>query len=170
MIDGGQDFGNAVNRIFAPDLSSMISSMPDYWVPYATKHFVGGGITPRKSNSFADAKLEDAKPDAAGEAPQLQKPMHIAKSVSPPQVLQSSEPDYTDTARNQRFSGNVQIYLWVEEDGSPSHLQVVRPVGLGLDDAAVEAVRRYKFRPAMQNGKPVKVDLYIDVNFTAGLS
>jgi hypothetical protein len=40
-----------------------------------------------------------------------------------------------------------------------------RGVGMGLDEKAVEAVRQYKFKPALQNGKPVPVDLYIDVNF-----
>jgi protein TonB len=44
-------------------------------------------------------------------------------------------------------------------------VRVVRGVGMGLDEKAVEAVRQYKFKPAMQNGKPVPVDLYIDVNF-----
>ena len=54
---------------------------------------------------------------------------------------------------------------WVDENGNPSHVKVVRGVGMGLDEKAIEAVRQYKFKPAMQNGKPVKVDLYVDVNF-----
>jgi protein TonB len=41
----------------------------------------------------------------------------------------------------------------------------VRGVGMGLDEKAVEAVRQYKFKPATRDGKPVKVDLYVDVNF-----
>jgi periplasmic protein TonB len=92
-------------------------------------------------------------------------PMHIGGSVRPPSVLYSVEPEFSEEARKAKFSGNVQVYLWVDEQGNPSHVKVVRGVGMGLDEKAVDAVRQYKFKPAMQNGKPVKVDLYIDVNF-----
>lgn len=92
-------------------------------------------------------------------------PMHIGGSVRPPSVLYSVEPEFSEEARKAKFSGNVQVYLWVDENGNPSHVRVVRGVGMGLDEKAIDAVRQYKFKPAMQNGKPVKVDLYIDVNF-----
>lgn len=57
------------------------------------------------------------------------------------------------------------MYLYVGADGKPSHVRVVRPVGMGLDEKAVDAVRQYRFKPAMKDGKPVQVDLYVDVNF-----
>ena len=82
-----------------------------------------------------------------------------------PVPLFTPEPEFSDEARKAKFSGNVQVYLWVDEQGNPSHVKVARGVGLGLDEKAVEAVRQYKFKPARQNGKPVKVDMYIDVNF-----
>ncbi len=90
---------------------------------------------------------------------------HIGGGVSKPVVLYSVEPEFSEEARKAKFSGNVEVYLWVDENGSPSHIRVVRGVGMGLDEKAIEAVRQYKFKPAMKDGKPVKVDLYIDVNF-----
>ena len=92
-------------------------------------------------------------------------PSHIGGSVSPPRVIRSVDPTYTQDARRAMISGNVQLYLWVDKDGNPSHIRVVRGIGHGLDERAVEAVRQYKFRPAMRDGQPVMVDLYIDVNF-----
>jgi len=92
--------------------------------------------------------------------------MHVGGSVRPPVVISSIDPEFSEEARKAKFSGNVEVYLWVDEHGNPSHVRVVRGVGMGLDEKAVEAVRQYRFKPAMQNGKPVKVDLYIDVNFT----
>jgi len=59
----------------------------------------------------------------------------------------------------------VQVYLVVDVNGNPTHVRIARPIGMGLDEKALEAVRQYKFKPAMNNGKPVPVDLYIDVNF-----
>jgi protein TonB len=92
-------------------------------------------------------------------------PMHIGGAIKPPSVAYSVDPEFSEEARKAKFSGNVQVYLWVDEQGNPSHVRVVRGVGMGLDEKAVEAVRQYKFHPAMLNGKPVKVDLYIEVNF-----
>ena len=92
-------------------------------------------------------------------------PMHIGGGVSKPVITYQPEAEFSEEARKAKFSGNVEVYLWVDESGSPSHIRVVRGVGMGLDEKAIEAVRQYKFKPAMKDGKPVKVDLYIDVNF-----
>jgi len=92
-------------------------------------------------------------------------PVHIGGSVKAPVLVYSVEPEFSEEARKAKFSGDVQVYLWVDEQGLPSHVRIIRGVGMGLDEKALEAVRQYKFKPAMQNGKPVKVDLYINVNF-----
>jgi len=91
--------------------------------------------------------------------------MHIGGGVSMPVVLYQVEPEFSEEARKAKFSGKVTVYLWVGADGKPSHVQVVQGVGMGLDEKAVEAVRQYRFKPAMKDGKPVQVDLYVDVNF-----
>jgi protein TonB len=62
-------------------------------------------------------------------------------------------------------SGDVEVYLWVDEHGNPTHVRVVRGMGMGLDERAVEAVKQYKFKPAMENGRAVTVEMYIDVTF-----
>jgi protein TonB len=93
-------------------------------------------------------------------------PIHAGVGgVRDPVLIHSVEPEFSEDARKHKFSGNVQVYLWVDELGNPSHIRVVRGVGMGLDEKAVEAVRQYKFKPAMKDGKPVKVDMYIDVDF-----
>lgn len=91
--------------------------------------------------------------------------MHIGGMVMAPKVLVAPEPEFSEEARKAKFSGDVQVYLVVDENGMPSHVRVARGVGMGLDEKAIEAVRQYKFKPAMLNGKPVKVDLYVNVNF-----
>jgi periplasmic protein TonB len=90
---------------------------------------------------------------------------HVGGGVSKPDVLYAPEAEFSEEARKAKFSGNVEVYLFVDADGKPSHIRVVRGVGMGLDEKAIEAVRQYKFKPAMKDGKPVQVDLYIDVNF-----
>jgi len=94
-----------------------------------------------------------------------EKPMHIGGKVTKPIVIYSAAPEYTQEARDANFSGNVLVYLWVDADGNPSHIKVMRGVGMGLDESAVEAISQYKFKPATLEGKPVTVDLYIEQNF-----
>ncbi len=93
-------------------------------------------------------------------------PFHVGGSVRAPALVYQPDPEFSEEARKAKFSGNVEVYLWVDEQGNPSHVKVVRGVGMGLDEKALEAVRQYKFKPATQNGKAVKVDLYVEVSFT----
>jgi protein TonB len=89
----------------------------------------------------------------------------IGGGVSPPQVLFAPEPEFSEEARKAKVAGNVLVYLQVDTTGHPTHVRVLRGIGLGLDEKAMEAVRQYKFKPAMENGKPVVVEMNVEVNF-----
>jgi periplasmic protein TonB len=92
-------------------------------------------------------------------------PKHIGGGISSPIPIYTVEPEFSEEARKAKVAGNVLVNLWVGTDGLPSHVHVIRGVGMGLDEKAVEAVRQYRFKPAMENGKPVLVELNIEVNF-----
>jgi periplasmic protein TonB len=92
-------------------------------------------------------------------------PRRIGGGVSQPQLIYSVEPEFSEEARKAKVAGNVLVNLWVGTDGLPSHVHVIRGVGMGLDEKAVEAVKQYRFKPAMENGKPVLVELNVEVNF-----
>jgi protein TonB len=89
----------------------------------------------------------------------------IGGGVRAPVVIAQVDPEFSEEARKQKFSGNVLVDLIVDEHGDPTHVRVARGVGLGLDEKAVEAVRQYRFKPATKDGKPVKVELSIEVRF-----
>ncbi|HMG03287.1 MAG TPA: energy transducer TonB [Edaphobacter sp.] len=89
----------------------------------------------------------------------------VGGSVSMPEVIYSVEPEFSEEARKAKISGDVTVYLWVDERGNPTHIRVLRGMGMGLDEKAVEAVKQYRFKPAMENGRPVKVEMYVVVNF-----
>jgi protein TonB len=89
----------------------------------------------------------------------------IGGGVSRPVLVYEPQAEFSEEARKAKFSGNVEVQLWVDEKGMPSHIRVIHGVGMGLDDKAIEAVRQYRFKPAMKDGKPVTVDIYVDVNF-----
>jgi protein TonB len=92
-------------------------------------------------------------------------PKRIGGGVSAPSVIYSVDPEFSEEARKAKFMGIVTVNLWVDEKGNPTHVRVLRGVGMGLDEKAVEAVKQYRFKPAMEGGKPVLVELNIEVNF-----
>jgi protein TonB len=89
----------------------------------------------------------------------------IGNGVSAPLLMFAPEPEMSDEAKREKISGNVLVNLLVDENGNPTHVRVRRGTGYGLDEKAVEAVKQYKFKPAMEDGKPVTVSLNVEVNF-----
>jgi TonB family protein len=85
--------------------------------------------------------------------------------VSAPVPLLTPEAEFSDEARRAKYQGEVMISLIVDAQGNPQNPRVVRPLGMGLDEKALEAVRKYKFKPAMKQGKAVPVMITIAVNF-----
>jgi periplasmic protein TonB len=89
----------------------------------------------------------------------------IGGGVSQPVVIYQVEPEFSEEARKAKFMGVVLVNLIVDSKGLPQNVHVLRGVGMGLDEKAVEAVRQYRFKPAMEAGKPVPVELNVEVNF-----
>jgi TonB family protein len=90
----------------------------------------------------------------------------IGGRVSAPVALNSVEAEFSDEARRAKYQGVCLIQLIVDAQGNPQNPRVVRALGMGLDEKALEAVRKYKFKPAMKDGKtPVPVMITVEVNF-----
>jgi TonB family protein len=89
----------------------------------------------------------------------------IGGGVSPPSILYKVEPEYSEEARKAKFQGTVLLFVVVDEKGMPRDIKILRPLGLGLDQKAVEAVEKWKFSPGKKDGKPVAVQAQIEVNF-----
>lgn len=91
--------------------------------------------------------------------------MSVGGGVSAPTVLHSVEPEFTEEARQANYQGSVAIQLIVDAQGNPQNVHVTRHANYGLDEKAIEAVRQYKFRPAMYQGHAVAVQIIINVDF-----
>lgn len=89
----------------------------------------------------------------------------IGGGVSAPSVLSKVEPHYSKEATKAGLQGTVALSLVVSDEGRPQDLKVLRSLGLGLDEKAIEAVEQWRFKPAMKDGKPVPVKATIEVNF-----
>jgi TonB family protein len=83
----------------------------------------------------------------------------------PPVPLNAVPAEYSDKARKAKVQGVVLVSTMISDDGSPTDIKVVKGLGMGLDEKAVEAVSKYRFRPAMKDGEPVAARITIEVNF-----
>jgi TonB family protein len=89
----------------------------------------------------------------------------IGGKVTAPVLLYSVSPEFTDEARRAKYQGVVVVSTVVDAQGMPQNVRVVRPLGMGLDEKAIAAVKKYRFKPAMRNGEPVAVMVSIEINF-----
>ncbi|MHB8655975.1 MAG: energy transducer TonB [Terriglobia bacterium] len=89
----------------------------------------------------------------------------VGGGVSAPKEIYAPSPDYSEEARKAKFQGAVVLSLVVDAQGNPTDIQVVRALGMGLDEKAVEKVRTWKFVPGKRNGTPVPVRVLLEVTF-----
>ncbi len=89
----------------------------------------------------------------------------VGNGISAPHAIYDPEPLYSEEARKSKMEGVVALWLIVGADGRPHDVRVQRSLGMGLDEKAIEAVRTWKFQPAMKDGRPVAVQVTVEVNF-----
>jgi TonB family protein len=88
--------------------------------------------------------------------------------IVPPKVIERVEPEDTEEARLASLEGTVQVLCEIGADGSVRDAQVNRGLGLGLDERAVEAVRKWKFAPGTYDGRPVAMQTTVEVEYSRG--
>lgn len=133
----------ALNVMFAPSLNdSVIATLPGYWQNYfATK----------------EGKARTQRVDATALRP--------GGEVKPPQLLTVLDPASNDYAQKNNIAGMVFLQMVVDANGRPGTVTIVRPIGFGLDEKAVEAVEHAQFRAGTLNGKPVPELVNLQVTF-----
>lgn len=92
-------------------------------------------------------------------------PYAVGNGVSMPRAIYSPEPEFSEEARRVKRQGEVTLLTTIGADGLPRNLTVVRSLGMGLDEKALETVRTWRFDPARKDGRPVAVQMNIIVNF-----
>lgn len=115
----------------------------------------GGGIGPGNGGGLGpgdDAGVGGGAYDVGG-------------NVTGPVAIYDPDPQYSEEARKAKYSGTVLVEIIVDAQGNVRDAQVVRPLGLGLDEKALETVRTWKFKPGLRNGVPVATRVGIEVSF-----
>lgn len=89
----------------------------------------------------------------------------VGGGVSAPSIIYKVDPEYSEEARKAKYSGAVMLAIVVDTEGRARDVHVVKSLGMGLDEKAIEAVEKWKFKPGMKGGQPVAVRATIEVNF-----
>ena len=113
----------------------------------------------RRRNVATDASLN------GGQSPLTAGVFKVGGGVSAPMLVSRTEPAYTEEARAAKYQGTVLLGIEVGPDGLAHNIHVIRSLGLGLDEKAVEAVGNWQFKPGTKDGQAVTVIATIEVNF-----
>ena len=89
----------------------------------------------------------------------------VGGGVSQPAVIFKVDPEYSEEPRKAKIQRAVLLSIVVDTEGRARDIHVVKSLGMGLDEKAMEAVAKWKFPPGMKGGQPVNVRATIEVNF-----
>lgn len=132
----------ALNAVFLTPSEDFAEFVPEFWKAFVLMN--EGKSQPRLSGRQA---------------------LKVGKDVSAPRALHAPDPEYTEAARHSGYQTKLVLWVVVNQDGTVRELQIARPAGLGLDERAVEAVKQWRFDPALKDGSPVAVQVNIEVSF-----
>lgn len=166
----------ALAKVFLTAQDRFADLVPDYWNPCVQAASTGKEGKQYKACGFPPefaaipgvvySSDETQKPDEAnkGEGPKSLVG-HIGKGVSPPKVILQKNPEFSEPARSAKYQGTVMLALVVDKTGRVRDIRVLRPLGFGLDQKAVETVSKWEFKPAAKDGDPVDVGIAVEVDF-----
>jgi TonB family protein len=140
----------AFQKVFLASGEHLSDFVPDYWVYFLKKQEIESG----------ERSGETMSSEPAGQV------FKVGHGVTAPRVKgQMPDPEYSEGARLAKFQGTVVLRVVVDPSGGVREVVIARPLGSGLDDKAVEAVRTWQFDPARRDGEPVAVQINVEVNF-----
>lgn len=137
----------ALARVFSVGFDdALLSELPPLWQPWLR----------RQLNEQTEEALPARVYDLNGPYGPIKPPKLIGTSLSPPM---------TEAARAHHLGGIVVLGLVVDTDGHPEDIHVLVALGLGLDEEAAESLAQWRFTPGMYQGRPVPVQINIEMNF-----
>jgi TonB family protein len=155
--------------VIPPDVNLPNANMAQYGDPLgkigppSNGQGSGGGIGPGRGNGVGPGSGPGYGPGNDGGFGR--NVYQVGGSVTAPTIVLKAEPEYSEEARKAKFQGIVVLSLEVNERGLPQNLRVIQTLGLGLDEKAIEAVLKWRFRPGLKDGKPVTTLAQVAVNF-----
>ena len=148
-----------LHRIFANNAGELTESVPVYWRSFLAKQY--GVPNPDASQTVAQ--------DSGGSNSAARDELNVVKldpkTIKPPRPVSTPDPSYSEVAKHLQFKGTMVLTGIIDATGKVRQVRIVRPVGFGLDEKGIEAVHSWKFKPATHDGKPVAVEMGLEISF-----
>jgi TonB family protein len=161
-------------QIFLASKDHLVDLVPDYWKPCLLAASTGNGTGDYSGCRFSPEFLAapgvsapvivepgqaEAVAELSNQAPRM------ARGTTPPRAISAPNPPFSEEARRAKYHGTALLSLFVDKTGQVRNVRIVRPLGMGLDQKAVEAVSTWQFRPATKDGEPVEMHINVEVDF-----
>ena len=187
-LDSVEQVRTVLGRVFALNAADLLGTLPEFWrgclsaglfyEPEAQPEkfsWRGNVKAPKPEPSIMEhatspeqlaANLEQIKPEPVKkDDDDISNVFKLGLGIDAPKAKSTPEPEFTEIARYEKFHGTVVVNVVVGTDGSLHRIRLVRALGLGLDEAAESKLKTWRFDPGMRNGKPVAVEMNIEVSF-----
>lgn len=165
------DEANALlGHVFALTDEDVVKAAPLFWQKYLSTQLLHMPAEESPSGSLASGQQKNTAfnmivVDADGRIQPGKTRVEMRDGVTRPRARFTPEPEYTEVARHERYQGVLVLEMVVDSAGKVRAVSVLRPLGMGLDDNAVNTVLTWKFDPARVDGKPVAVQMNVEVAF-----
>lgn len=125
----------------------------------------GGGIGDNTKGSGVGSKNGPGFDSGEGGGGVSGTLFRMGDGVKPPVLVSKVDPDYSEDARKRRREGTVLVAAEIDTSGEAVNMRIIRSLGLGLDEEAMNALKQWKFKPARKDGKPVAVEIQVGITF-----
>jgi TonB family protein len=163
MLNSADEASAVLSRVFAMSPGEVIGTAPPYWRAYLTQETAGQG--PQNDQAPDTVGQKQSAGDTVATSSEGEQVLNVGGDVTAPRAQFAPEPEFTDAARKRRFQGTLGLDVIIDRTDKVRAVNIKHPLGLGLDEAAVNAVSTWRFSPATRNGQPVAVAVYVEVSF-----
>lgn len=146
------DINRVLSNVFVSGTEHAYDVVPAYW-----KAFVEHKIAPSEFNGHVTPVVTELEP--------MRLPRNPGPEWERPRPQYTPDPTFPESARRQKVQGTVLLEIVVDRTGSVAEINIVRPIGSGLDEMAVDAVSKWRFEPARKNGQVVQIAMLVEVSF-----
>jgi TonB family protein len=174
-IDSEEQTREVLSKVFVLNTEDLLASVPDFWRQCLADHVTYDPMQPKdaefswRAPVVGRAKLTQnsaLKPNDDRKDPESGEPVtHVGNGVSVPRPVFTPEPKFSEVAHYVGFQGVCVLKIIMGTDGHVHDVDVVRPLGFGLDESAVATVKTWRFQPAAREKQPVAVEMNVEVSF-----
>ena len=129
--------------------------------PHDFPRYIASSAVSQQAGKFVPFDADSGVPERV--APGCPQPPQ--RNVTPPRAIYRPLPEFSDQARKKKIQGVVVLSLIVTVDGTVRDVKVVKGLGYGLDEKAVQAVSQWKFEPALKDGEPIEKEIKVETDF-----